>query len=214
MLARRDIVVKKAHFFEWMKYVDYIVKLGVYQPDFDLRGRIQFLVKLLAQERYEKRIKAIMARSGLYEYEISDIEDILRYGKHFFDLEFRGESILVTGGFFKDILHSIHGLISVGPFGCMPTRVIESVLGPEATMENKLSLCGKGNGGGHPSLNGTTVLPFLSVESDGNALPQVLEARIEAFCLQVDRLHRQLVGAGAASGSALASDVREQPSMP
>jgi predicted nucleotide-binding protein (sugar kinase/HSP70/actin superfamily) len=193
MLAKREIVVKKAHFFEWIKYVDHIVKLGIYQPQFTVRGRIQFEVKLQAQNAYEKRIKGIMARSGLYEYEISDIESLLEYGKHFFDLEFRGESVLVAGGFFKHMLHSIHGLISVGPFGCMPTRVIEAVLGPEATLETKLAL-GKRHGPKNWNLNGVTALPFLSVESDGNALPQVLEARIEAFCLQVTRLHGLLHG--------------------
>jgi len=35
-------------------------------------------------------------------------------------------------------------------------------------------------------------LPFLSIESDGNPFPQIIEARIEAFCLQVERLHKNL----------------------
>jgi len=36
------------------------------------------------------------------------------------------------------------------------------------------------------------VLPFLSLETDGNAFPQVTEARLEAFSLQVERLTGRL----------------------
>ena len=36
-------------------------------------------------------------------------------------------------------------------------------------------------------------LPFLSVETDGNTFPQVIEARLEVFCMQVERVHRRLL---------------------
>ncbi|MDD4335320.1 MAG: hypothetical protein PHY77_06900, partial [Desulfotomaculaceae bacterium] len=36
-------------------------------------------------------------------------------------------------------------------------------------------------------------LPFIAVETDGNPFPQVIEARLEIFCLQVKRLHRQIL---------------------
>jgi len=32
-------------------------------------------------------------------------------------------------------------------------------------------------------------LPFLSIESDGNPFPQVVDAKLEIFCLQVMRIH-------------------------
>ena len=32
-------------------------------------------------------------------------------------------------------------------------------------------------------------LPFLSIETDGSVFPQIIEARLETFCLQVERLH-------------------------
>ncbi|MFA4885456.1 MAG: hypothetical protein WC601_06755, partial [Desulfotomaculaceae bacterium] len=35
-------------------------------------------------------------------------------------------------------------------------------------------------------------LPFLAVETDGNPFPQVIEARLEIFCLQVKRLHDRI----------------------
>ena len=65
------------------------------------------------------------------------MDTIIEYGKNFFDVRFTGEAILVVGCFFKDILHRVQGVISIGPFACMPTRVIEAVLSAESTMENK-----------------------------------------------------------------------------
>ncbi len=186
-LAARGIIVKRAHFFEWLKYVDNIIKRGIYEPHFSLKDRLQFGIKLFLQSKLEKRIKGILSKSNLYEYEFADIDEIIEFGENFFDARFRGESILVVGNFFKDMLHSLDGVISIGPFACMPTRVIEAVLSAESTMQTKLDI--------DPSIakrmsaNGSiSRLPFLSVETDGNPFPQILEARIESFALQVCRL--------------------------
>ena len=132
-----------------------------------------------------------MSKSGLYEYELVDMKKIIELGKNFFDVRFTGESIVVVGCFFKDILHSAQGVISIGPFACMPTRVIESVLSAESTMETKLKI-DKETPENIKAMKNIEALPFLSIESDGNPFPQIIEARIEAFCLQVERLHGKL----------------------
>jgi predicted CoA-substrate-specific enzyme activase len=192
-LIANGIVVKKAHFFEWLQYVDAIIKRGIYEPNFSLVDKVNFEAKVMLQHRYEKQLKSILARSGLYEYEVVDLPKIFEYGTNFFDVRFRGESMLVVGGFFKDILHGYHGLVNIGPFACMPTRVIESVMSSEATLDVKRRLDGASGGGAHADgLEGVVELPILTIETDGNPMPQILEARIEAFCLQVDRLHGQL----------------------
>ncbi|NOQ46605.1 MAG: hypothetical protein GQ559_08035, partial [Desulfobulbaceae bacterium] len=36
--------------------------------------------------------------------------------------------------------------------------------------------------------------PFLAIETDGNAFPHIIEARLEALCLQAGRLNDQLIG--------------------
>ncbi len=192
-LIENEIVVKKSHFFEWLKYVDTIIKKGIYEPNFGLKDQLQFDVKLHLQQHYEKKTKQILARSGLYDYELIDIEKSLKYGGKFFDVRFRGESILVTGNFFKNILHESHGMISIGPFACMPTRVIEAVLSSEATMDVKREI-EPHNAEYWSQFDDLKELPFLSIETDGNPFPQILEARIEAFCLQVERLHQRLQG--------------------
>ncbi len=194
-LARRDIILKRAPVFEWMKYIDQMVVEGIYEPEFTIKDRVEFWAKLFLQNRYEATIKKILGKSGLYDPERVDIRSLLEYGKNFFDLDFTGESILVAGSFFKEILHSVQGVISIGPFACMPTRVIEAVLSAESNLGTKRALdMNKGNG--HPGIEGDNrmSLPFLSIESDGNPFPQIVEARVEAFCLQVERMHQRVTG--------------------
>ena len=83
----------------------------------------------------------------------------------------------------------------------MPTRVIEAVLSAESTMENK-RLFDTAHGSLGKTGGAIDNLPFLSIESDGNPFPQIIEARIEAFCLQVERLHKKLKSGVTSAGSA------------
>jgi predicted CoA-substrate-specific enzyme activase len=190
-LEKREIIVKRAHLSEWLEYCDWNVQNGIFEADFNLLGKLVFKARRMLQLRCEKKIKSALAKSGLYMYELTDMDKIIKYGREFFDPRLTGEPIIVAGAFFKDIFHSIHGTIQIGPFACMPTRVVEAVLSAEATMGNKKSLDKKIMGGGHAGDNIST-LPFLSIESDGNPFPAVLESRIEAFCLQVERLHERM----------------------
>jgi hypothetical protein len=36
-------------------------------------------------------------------------------------------------------------------------------------------------------------LPFLAVESDGSPFPQVIDAKLETFCLRAERLHERIL---------------------
>jgi len=190
-LEKREIIVKRATLFEWLEYCDWNVENGIFEADFGLMGKVEFRIRRMLQHRIEKKIKSILAKSGLYTYELTEMDKIIKYGREFFDPRLTGEAILVAGTFFKDILHSTHGTIQIGPFACMPTRVVEAVLTAEATIDNKKMLDKRVIGDDHAGDNITT-LPFLSIESDGNPFPAILESRIEAFCLQVERLHERM----------------------
>jgi predicted nucleotide-binding protein (sugar kinase/HSP70/actin superfamily) len=184
-LAVRDIIVRRAPVLEWLMYCDFNVDKGIYEAKFNVKEYLQFRTKTILQKTYEKKIKKILSKSGLYHYEPIDIDKTMKYGNNFFDLRLTGEAILVAGAFFKDILHSMHGAISIGPFACMPTRVIESVMSSEATVENRDVLAGE-----KEKYKNITTLPFLSIETDGSPFPQIVDARLEAFCLQVERVHK------------------------
>jgi len=108
-------------------------------------------------------------------------------GSPFINLELAGEPILVVGAFFKEIIGHVHGAVSVGPFACLPSRVVESILSQESNVNNKVMLEKDDK---YLKLTPSEQLPFLALELDGNPFPQIVEARIEAFCLQVERLHK------------------------
>ncbi|WP_420208785.1 hypothetical protein [Candidatus Electronema sp. JC] len=37
----------------------------------------------------------------------------------------------------------------------------------------------------------------MAIETDGNPFPQLIEARMEAFCLQAQRLNEQMLACGS-----------------
>jgi hypothetical protein len=171
---------------EWIHYVDYWVQ-HIEKRTLGLRDQLELSVRLAVTNRIEKKIKRILAQSGLYTYEVSDIRGILDVGQRYVHKTFGGETILVIGRFFKDILKDFHGMISIGPFACLPTRIIESILGPEAKILSNGDVCSDPGRARWPR---PANLPFLSIESDGNPFPQIIEAQIEAFCLQVNRAYQ------------------------
>jgi hypothetical protein len=85
------------------------------------------------------------------------------------------------------------GVISIGPFGCMPSRIAEAVL--YETFRTSIYRQVSGGNGHVPKWlePEDRKLPFLSIETDGNPFPQLIEARLEAFCLQARRLHERMI---------------------
>jgi predicted CoA-substrate-specific enzyme activase len=189
-MAKKDIVVQRAPMIEWIHYVDYWVQY-VEKRRLSLGEWVELKARMFVMNRVEKKIKKILAGSGFYQYEVCDIGAVLDVGEQFVDRYFGGETILVIGRFFKDMMKDFHGMVSIGPFACLPTRIIEAILTPESKI--------KGNGRieglpGMEHLKAATSLPFLSIESDGNPFPQIIEAQMEAFCLQVERLFQKTQG--------------------
>ncbi|HQF54722.1 MAG TPA: acyl-CoA dehydratase activase [Fibrobacteria bacterium] len=194
--AKRGILAKRAHVFEYLAYSDWNVDQNLWQNKFGVKKRAAHKIKLFLQHGYEKKIKKAMARSGFYEIEMLDIPGLVKYGTEYFDVRFTGESLILVGTFWKDILHAAHGVVSIGPFACMPTRIIESVLSSDTTADTKRSLDRKLKMGHVKVPENVKHLPFLSIESDGNPFPQIVDTRVEAFCLQVERLHKTMEEAG------------------
>jgi predicted CoA-substrate-specific enzyme activase len=185
-LQKKDFIPKAAPVLEWLYYVDHLVKKGIISSKFSLKSKTEFFIKHSLQHLYERKIKGILSQSGLYSYYPIDIRNLLKYGSDLVPVELTGEPIIVIGAALSEILHSICGVISIGPFNCLPSRVTEAVLSREMNMERKEKI-EKQRKEVFSSLSG---LPFLSVEVDGNPLSPVTEARLEAFCLQADRVHR------------------------
>ncbi|MEJ5286502.1 MAG: (R)-2-hydroxyglutaryl-CoA dehydratase activator-related protein [Candidatus Kapaibacterium sp.] len=188
--ASKGFVLKDAYISEWIFYVDYLLKLKLLEPDTDFRKKLERWTRVLFMRIAEHKIKKNLALSGYYEYSRTLIEPILNHSKHLIPLEYKGEPGLTLGIALKDILEKYCGVVNVGPFGCMPTRLAEAVSVPEMKVQNKITARKMNNPAFDLPLfvDREMPLPFLTIESDGNPYPQVIEAKLESFVLKAEKV--------------------------
>ncbi len=190
-MADRGIALRTAQNSEWLKYTDWLVRSKIEgKPD------LSWWSKYWVKKYFDRQIRKILSASGLFFYEGKmDVEPVIEAGSHLISPRLTGEAILTVGAALHEILHPSCGIISIGPFGCMPTRLAESILNEKfTTSEKRRLLNGQVNGKWRNILEKDRKLPFLAIETDGNPFPQIIEARLEAFCLQAQRLNEELIG--------------------
>jgi len=185
-MAEKGIITLVAPVTEWVYYTNYLASRGM-RGKTTTPQRLKFKVKALVMERYERIIKDIMVTSGLYDYHLLDIKGLINSVSELINPQLTGEAILTLACALNDIIDRVDGVLSIGPFGCMPSRIAESMIKQTIDSE-KVNICSD------PELVGKIVekhphLPFISIESDGSPFPPVIEAGLESFVLQVKRLH-------------------------
>jgi predicted CoA-substrate-specific enzyme activase len=185
-LAEKDIVTKVAPNNEWLYYVDYLLENGINKPEPSFSQKFKHNVKGFFQRRIDKTIKGIMSDSGLCEYKLTDINQVVESAEGIISPELTGEAILTIGGVVDEIIDDVDGVIIIGPFGCMPHRVAESILNSSLEKQKKKNIKNKES---EEILDRFSSLPFLAIEVDGSVFTQVIEARIESFSLQVERIN-------------------------
>ncbi|MDW7771359.1 MAG: acyl-CoA dehydratase activase [Desulfobulbaceae bacterium] len=191
-LADRGFAVRTAPNGEWIKYLDWLVKNRI-EGRYDMGFRIRNAVKSYLDRRIRKRLQP----SGLFFFDgHAGVEPVTEAGRRFISPHFTCEVILTVGAALHEILHPACGVISIGPFGCMPSRVAEAVLNEKFTTTVKREI-ERHNGGALPAdiVSRERKLPFMAIETDGNLFPQLIEARLEAFCLQARRINEIMLAA-------------------
>lgn len=189
-LAEKGFAVRTAPNGEWIKYIDWLVGNGI-----EGSRDAGFLMRRAVKSYLDRRIRKRLLPAGLFFHDgDAGVEPIIEAGRHFISPRFTCEAILTVGAALHEILHPACGVISIGPFGCMPTRVAEAVLSEKFTTSVKREIVGC-NGSEHlaPILERERNLPFMAIETDGNFFPQLIEARLEAFCLQARRLNEMML---------------------
>jgi predicted CoA-substrate-specific enzyme activase len=189
-LARRGFAVRTSKVSEWIKYTDYLNKHSI-----EGKPTPGMWIKLAYKRYFEARIRGKLVRCGLIHPHEPPVSHVIKQGAPFISPQLTGEAILTVGAAFHEIFEPACGIISIGPFGCMPSRVAEAVLSEAFTTEqvrilapHKLKLPGA-----RQVLRQSGKLPFLAIETDGNPFPQLIEARLEAFLLQAHRLHDAMI---------------------
>jgi hypothetical protein len=176
-----------------MYYMSYLQKHGVKKARYTLAGWLEATASAATQRAVEKKIKRIFAASGLVDCSLIDVESTTRFSEFIVPRDYDGEQVLVSGMTYRDAFTRYCGIVNVGPFGCIQTRLADAVTVPTANVRGKREsfACA---GASWPALGlaDDKRIPFLTVESDGNPYPQLLEARFESFCLQAARVAKEM----------------------
>ena len=177
---------------EWILYSDYLVDKGLVDQTRSKMEKLGFLLKKRYMARYKKRIKSILAGTGLVNADPINIQSIINNGSPYISPNLTGEAILTVGSSLTEIASHACGVIAIGPFGCMPNRLSEAILNKAMNREGKLAT-DPDNNRLRSTLGNIDDLPFLAIESDGSPFPQLIHAKLEAFCLQAERLHDRML---------------------
>ncbi len=74
----------------------------------------------------------------------------------------------------------------------MPNRLSESILNETMNSKDKIAT-EPHNETLRSVLTDIDELPFLAIESDGSPFPQLINAKLETFCLRAERLHQRIL---------------------
>ncbi|MDP2861382.1 MAG: acyl-CoA dehydratase activase [Desulfobacterales bacterium] len=177
---------------EWLHYCDYLVDKKLVDARMSGREKLTFAFKKKIMRKYEKSIKKILSLSGLVHAESVNAESIVKTAMPYISPNLTGEAVLIVGSSIAEIVSHACGVIAIGPFGCMPNRLSEAILTEVMNREGKLA-AGPANRRLRAVLSDADNLPFLAIESDGSPFPQVITAKLDAFCLQAKRLHSAMM---------------------
>jgi predicted CoA-substrate-specific enzyme activase len=183
---------------EWVLYCNYMVDEGLNPEDMTIMDKVKFKIRNKFQARYEKRIKTILSGSGLVHAKPLDMETIIKNASPYISRDLPGEAVLTVGASLTEVVSHSCGVIAIGPFGCMPNRLSESILNETMNSRDKIAT-EPDNATLRAVLTDIDELPFLAIESDGSPFPQLINAKLETFCLRAERLHQRILDANSGS---------------
>ncbi len=173
-LAERGFAAVASPISEWMHYADFLVEEGLADCTLSWIESLKFKIQKAVMHGDEAKIRKALGRAPLAFNETVPIEPTVAAAEPHISRDLVGEAGLVTGRTLSEVGDHFCGAIAVGPLGCMPNRLAEAIL---------MELAPKRG------------LPYMAIESDGMPLPQVVEARLDAFCLQARRFHDRRIAA-------------------
>ncbi len=188
-LAEKDVLVRTTPLSEWIYYSEYCVRKDL-SSRATLGAKFLSALKTLFMRKYEADTQKCLALSGFYEPCQPDVDYLMKKGAKLISPQLTGEAILTISSTLAEVGDETHGVISIGPFGCMPCRIAESIISTRL-VDEKASFSHH-NAQFWKTNNTELPLPFLAVESDGSPFPQVIQARIESLVLSARRLKEEL----------------------
>ena len=164
-LAVEGIAARTAPVAEWIHYCDWCLEKGLSSATLSPLGRAGHWAKKFVMRRHEARLKREFVAAGLAPNGHASMSRVAGVARQHMNPALTGEAFLTIGSAITDVREHSSGVIAIGPFGCMPNRLAESIL--SKTMDS----------------------PFLAVEADGLPFSQTIEANLETFVLRAKRAH-------------------------
>lgn len=190
-LAKNGFAVVCSPVAEWIRYSDYMLPIDGHWKSMPLGQKIKFHIRQMLMNRYEQHLIRITGRTGLVEFKPAHIKTFIENASNYISEHLSGEAVLTVGASLTEVASDVCGVIAIGPFGCMPNRLSEAILNEAMSAQSKLAT--------RPEdprlkmiLSDVDDLPFLAIESDGSPFPQLINAKLEAFCLRARRLHDKM----------------------
>jgi predicted CoA-substrate-specific enzyme activase len=190
-LAEKGFAVICSPVSEWIRYSDYMIHNDENWKNKPFSEKMRFHIRQWLMNLYEKRLVSALSASKLVDFRLVDIRHVINMASEYISPKLGGEAILTIGSTLAEIATHVCGVIAIGPFGCMPNRLSESIL-TEIMTRSSQSATGKSKILIEKVLSDMEELPFLAIESDGSPFPQLIIARLEAFCQQSLRLHQRM----------------------
>jgi len=170
MLGEEGFACKVSSILEWVYYTDYCFRHGLDSVRPGLKELLRLWIRRRWLRKYEASFKRVSASFGLTPYRLEKTEYIVERGDPLISKFLTGEAILTVGAAMAEVPVPYCGAIAIGPFGCMPNRLAESILSVEMGYDR----------------------PFLAIETDGTPFPQMITARLEIFLLQARRVFEEM----------------------
>jgi len=189
LMEKNGIIMHISPVHEWIYYTDYLYLNRLISPNSTRVDRLKKRIEILVKRYVERRVKKILEKSGFYRSHMVDVESIVDAAKDYLNPKLTGEAILTIGTVLHEIVNHYDGIISIGPFGCMPSRIAEAVV-KKGLKEQKE----KTTGVLRKVLDEFGDLPVIHIESDGNPFTPTVQSKLEAFMFQVRRLRNYLNG--------------------
>ncbi|MDI3517146.1 MAG: hypothetical protein PWP09_1212 [Thermotogota bacterium] len=185
--AEHDIVTHISPVHEWIYYTDYLYLKRFTSPKDGSMERFKKLLEVLVKKRVEVKVKKIFERTGFYRPIFVDMEEVIKAAEPYLSPRLTGEAIITIGTILHHILRDYHGIVAIGPFGCMPTRIAEAIT-QRALEESSREILASSGLDDHAG-----VLPVVYIETDGNPFTPVIENRLEAFVVRVKKLNEAIL---------------------
>jgi len=191
-LAQKGFAAVCSPIAEWLLYCNYMIKKGLNNYEMSWMEKLKSKLRNRFMVQCERRVKSILSGSGLIHPQPLNIESIIQCASPYISPNLAGEAVLTVGSSLNDVASHTCGVIAIGPFGCMPNRLSEAILNETMNREGKLATDPK-NEWLKSTLTNIDDLPFLAIESDGSPFPQLINAKLETFCMRAERLHKRMI---------------------